>query len=120
MTNSNELAERRKRRIRFRIKKRAAGKPRLSVFRSGNHIYAQIINDILGKTVASDSTMEKDMRDKLNTGGNISAADKVGKMIAERALAEGVKEVIFDRGGYRYHGRIKALADAAREAGLTF
>ena len=120
MAKSKELLTRRKRRIRTRIAKCSAGKVRLSVFRSGKHIYVQVINDLQGRTVAAASTMEKDMRKKLRSGADIAAADEVGKLIAERALAGGVKEVVFDRGGYKYHGRVKALAEAARKAGLTF
>ena len=100
---------------RFGIKR-----PRLSVFRSGLNIYAQVIDDKAGRTVAAASSVEKEVKTKLKTGADKSAATEVGKMVAERALKAGVKEVMFDRGGYRYHGRIKALADAAREAGLSF
>jgi len=90
------------------------------VFRSSKHIYAQVIDDEKGETVASASSLEKDMRGALKTGADIAAATAVGKLVAERASAKGVKEVIFDRGGYLYHGRVKALADAAREGGLNF
>jgi large subunit ribosomal protein L18 len=96
----------------------AYGRPRLSVFRSSKHIYAQVIDDAKGVTVAAASSMEKDVRGK--TGANVEAAKAVGKRVAERAAAKGVKEVQFDRGSYLYHGRIKALADAAREGGLKF
>ncbi len=120
MANSKELSTRRKMRTRSHIRKRAGGKPRLSVYRSGKHIYAQVINDLQGKTLVAASTLEKDIRKKLKTGADVAAADEVGKLVAERALAEGVKEVVFDRGGYKYHGRVKALADAARKAGLSF
>jgi large subunit ribosomal protein L18 len=96
----------------------AYGRPRLSVFRSSKHIYAQVIDDAKGVTVAAASSMEKDARGK--TGANVEAAKAVGKLVAERAAAKGVKEVQFDRGSYLYHGRIKALADAAREGGLKF
>lgn len=105
-----------------RIRKRVAGnedRPRLSVYRSLNHIYAQVINDEEGRTLAAASSMDKDLRVTKN-GGNLEGAQAVGKLIAERALAAGVAKVAFDRGGYLYHGRIKALADAAREAGLEF
>ncbi|MFZ1989715.1 MAG: 50S ribosomal protein L18 [Alphaproteobacteria bacterium] len=95
-------------------------RPRLSVFRSGLNIYAQVIDDKAGRTVAAASSVEKEVKTKLKTGADRNAATEVGKIIAERALKAGVKEVMFDRGGYRYHGRIKALADAAREAGLSF
>ena len=96
------------------------GRARLSVFRSSKHIYAQVIDDLHGQTVASASSIEKDMRTSLKTGANIDAAKAVGKLVAERAAAKGIKEVVFDRGGYLYHGRVKALADAAREGGLSF
>jgi large subunit ribosomal protein L18 len=93
------------------------GRPRLAIYRSLNHIYAQLIDDEAGRTIAAASTTEKDLRGE--TGGNIAAAERVGRAIAERALAQGVESVVFDRGGYRYHGRVKALADAARAAGLN-
>ena len=95
----------------------SGGRPRLAIYRSLNHIYAQIVDDERGQTIASASTTEKDLRG--GTGGNIEAAQRVGRAIAERAAARGVTSVVFDRGGYRYHGRVKALADAAREAGLN-
>ena len=113
-----KLFDRRKKRTRFRIVKNANGRPRLSVFRSGRHIYAQVIDDVAGATVASASTNEKDT--KVAKSWNVEAAKAVGKTIAERAIAKGVKRVVFDRGGYIYHGRVKALADAAREGGLEF
>jgi large subunit ribosomal protein L18 len=101
--------------------RRAAGeRARLSVFRSSKHIYAQLIDDASGRTVVSASSLEKDMRGALKTGANTDAAKAVGKLIAERASAKGIKQVVFDRGGYLYHGRVKALADAAREGGLDF
>jgi large subunit ribosomal protein L18 len=112
--------ERRKARIRRTIKAAAGTRPRLSVFRSSKHIYAQVIDDAKGQTVASASSLEKDMRESLKTGANVEAAKAVGKRLAERASAKGVKQVVFDRGGYLYHGRVKALADAAREGGLDF
>jgi large subunit ribosomal protein L18 len=104
--------------VRHTLRRAAYGRPRLSVFRSSKHIYAQVIDDAKGVTVAAASSMEKDVRGK--TGANIEAAKAVGKRVAERATAKGVKEVQFDRGAYLYHGRIKALADAAREGGLKF
>lgn len=116
MTTS--LFDRRKRRNRYRLVQNANGRPRLSVFRSGRHIYAQVIDDLAGATVASASTNEKES--KIAKSWNIDAAKEVGKLIAERAVAKGVKQVVFDRGGYIYHGRVKALADAAREGGLEF
>lgn len=109
-----------RRAVHGRIRKKVSGtqeRPRLAIFRSVNHIYAQIIDDASGKTLASASTVEKDL--KGSTGGNVEAAKKVGKTIAERALAAGVSNVVFDRGGYVYHGRVKALLDATREAGLN-
>ena len=104
--------------VRRAIKESATGRARLSVHRSSKHIYAQVIDDLKGATVAAASSLEKDMRAK--TGANIDAAKAVGKLVAQRAVEKGVKDVVFDRGGYRYHGRIKALADAAREGGLKF
>jgi large subunit ribosomal protein L18 len=109
---------RRKQRVRLSLRRSANGRPRLSVFRSSKHIYAQVIDDLKGETLASASSLEKEMREK--TGANIDAAKAVGKLLAERAVKIGVKEVVFDRGGYLYHGRVKALADAARESGLSF
>ena len=120
MNKTKALFERRKQRNRTQLLKMAGGRARLSVFRSSKHIYAQIIDDQDGRTLASASSLEKDMRDKLKTGADSSAAGEVGKLVAERALKAGVKEVAFDRGGYKFHGRVKALADAAREAGLSF
>ena len=112
--------ERRTARVRRAIKVGAGGRPRLSVFRSSKHIYAQVIDDLKGETLASASSLEKTMREAGNTGANIDAAKAVGKLLAERAVKNGVTEVVFDRGGYLYHGRVKALADAARESGLSF
>lgn len=113
----------RQQRRRFRVRKRLRGdaeRPRLSVFRSQKHMYCQVIDDLSGKTLASASTKDKGLRDQLAAGGNKDAAAAIGKSIAERAIAAGIKAVRFDRGHYKYHGRIAALADAAREAGLTF
>ena len=112
--------ERRKARVRRRIVANAAGRPRLSVFRSSKQIYAQIIDDEGGRTLASASSLEKAMREQLKTGANVEAARVVGKEIAERAKKAGVERVVFDRGGYMYHGRVKALAEGAREGGLEF
>jgi large subunit ribosomal protein L18 len=117
---ATKQVERRKARIRRTIKAAAGARPRLSVFRSSKHIYAQVIDDRQGATVASASSLEKDMRASLKTGADIGAAKAVGERVAERAAAAGVKDVVFDRGNYRYHGRVKALADAAREGGLKF
>jgi large subunit ribosomal protein L18 len=118
MTRETDLFARRKRRTRYRIQQSASGRPRLSIFRSGRHIYAQLIDDGAGTTVAMASTNEKE--DRAAKTWNVEAATIVGKKIAERAIAKGVKQVVFDRGGYIYHGRVKALADAARESGLEF
>ena len=114
-TQRNEIRQR----VHTRIRQKLAGtaeRPRLNVYRSLNHIYAQVIDDQKGETLASASTLAM----KLATGGNVAAAKEVGKAVAEQARAKGIKRVVFDRGGYLYHGRIKALADAAREAGLEF
>jgi len=113
-------SQRRKQRTRLAIRRNAGGRPRLSVHRTGQHIYAQVIDDKDGKTVAAASTVEKDLRGKLKTGATVEAAGQVGKLVAERAVAQGVKEVVFDRGEFRYHGRVKALAEGAREGGLSF
>ena len=113
--------ERRRQARKVSIRKRVTGtaeRPRLSVFRSSKHIYAQVIDDLKGSTVAAACSLEKDMRSK--TGANVDAAKAVGKLVAQRAIEKGVDSVVFDRGGYLYHGRIKALADAAREGGLKF
>src|SRR5271170_5332305 len=113
--NRNEIRQR----IHDRIREKVAGteaRPRLNVYRSLNHIYAQVIDDSKGETLASASTLAG----KIKAGGNVAAAKEVGKLVAEQAISKGVKKVVFDRGGYLYHGRIKALADAAREAGLDF
>ena len=120
MANPRKLLERRARRTHSAVRKRAGERPRLSVFRSGKHIYAQIIDDRQGSTVAAASSLDKDLRSKMKSGASVEAAGQVGKLVAERAVAAGVSQVVFDRGGYRYHGRIKALADAAREGGLSF
>jgi large subunit ribosomal protein L18 len=111
---------RRTAKVRRNIRRAAGNRARLSVFRSSKHIYAQVIDDVKGETLASASSLEKDMRGSMKTGANVEAAKAVGKRLAERAAAKGVKDVVFDRGGYLYHGRVKALADAAREAGLNF
>lgn len=120
MSTPRELFEKRRGRVRSVLRKAANGKMRLSVFRSGKHIYAQIIDDNKGMTMASASTLDKEVRDSLKNTANIEAASFVGKLVAERAVKGGINEVVFDRGGYIYHGRIKALADAARSAGLKF
>jgi len=110
--------DKRRQRVRTSIRNRAGDRPRLSVHRSGRHIYVQVINDMDGRTVASASTLEKEARAK--TGATVASAQEVGRKIAERAKAAGVTRVVFDRGGFLFHGRVKALADAAREGGLEF
>ena len=120
MATVTDRSERRKGRTRRNIRRAADGRVRLSIFRSSKHIYAQIIDDEKGETLAAASSLEKDARGSLKTGADIGAAKAIGKLVAERALGKGISEVIFDRGGYRYHGRVKALAEAAREGGLKF
>ena len=120
MAKSTISTERRKARVRKTIAGKAGDRPRLSVFRSSKQIYAQIIDDGQGRTLASASTIEKAMREQLKTGATVEAARLIGKEIAERAKKAGVAKVVFDRGGYMYHGRVKALADGAREGGLEF
>ncbi|MDI1287243.1 MAG: 50S ribosomal protein L18 [Pseudomonadota bacterium] len=120
MSDRNALFARRQRRTRYALRQAAGGRPRLSVFRSGKHIYAQVIDDRKGLTLAAASSLDKDVKGKIKTGADKGAAAEVGKLIAQRAVAAGVKEVVFDRGGYIYHGRIAALANAAREGGLSF
>ena len=113
-------AERRKARVRKALKANSNGRPRLSVHRSDKNIYAQIIDDSTGRTLAAASTIDKDVKAKVKNGATAEAAATVGKLIAERGLAAKVSEVVFDRGAYLYHGRVKALGDAAREGGLSF
>jgi large subunit ribosomal protein L18 len=120
MSRKLEALDRRKARVRRAIKAAANGRPRLSVFRSSKQIYAQIIDDVNGHTLASASTIEKSLKGDLKTGADVAAATAVGKLVAERAKAAGVTKVIFDRSGYIYHGRVKAVAEAAREGGLEF
>ncbi len=120
MKTSKQLQERRKNRIRSRLRRKSSEQPRLSVFRSGKHIYAQVIDDSRGVTVAAASSIDGSLKEKLKNGADKAAAAEVGKLVAERAVAAGVKEVVFDRGSYLFHGRVKALADAAREGGLAF
>ena len=114
------LFRRRRERVRFQLRQAANGRVRLSVFRSSRHIYAQIIDDAAGRTLAAASTLDAGLKPNLKTGANTEAASAVGKLLAERAKAAGVERVVFDRGAYLFHGRIKALADAAREGGLDF
>ena len=120
MAEKKGAEDRRKARVRRAIRKAANGRPRLSVFRSSKQIYAQVIDDDGGRTLAAASSIEKDLRGSLKTGADVAAAKEVGRLVAERAAAAGVTSVIFDRSGYLYHGRVKALADAAREGGLQF
>ena len=120
MSRLSDRTERRKAQVRRAIRRAANGRVRLSIFRSSKHIYAQVLDDVGGTTLASASSIEKDMRGSMKNGANIEAAKAVGKLVAERAAAKGVKDVVFDRGAYLYHGRVKALADAAREGGLNF
>ncbi|MGD9880446.1 MAG: 50S ribosomal protein L18 [Reyranella sp.] len=120
MSDRNALFARRQRRTRHALRQAAGGRPRLSVFRSGKHIYAQVIDDLKGATLASASSLDEGVKGRIKTGADKNAATEVGKLIAERALAAGVKEVVFDRGGYMFHGRVAALANAAREGGLSF
>ncbi len=118
MANTSRATVREAIHRRIRRKLKGSGeRPRLAVYRSVNHIYAQVVDDELGRTIVSASTTEKDLRGA--SGGNLDAARRIGKTIAERALAKGIESVVFDRGGYLYHGRVKALTDAAREAGLN-
>jgi len=118
MSSNKDLFARRQRRTRYKLRQTAGGKPRLSVFRSSRHIYAQLIDDAKGLTLASASTAEKEL--DVAKSWNTEAAAEVGKRVAERAMKAGVTEIVFDRGGYIFHGRVKALADAARESGLKF
>ncbi len=120
MANKDTTFEKRRARVRRSLKARATGRPRLSVHRSSKHIYAQVIDDADGRTLAAASSLEKDLKGSLKTGADKAAAAAIGKLVAERAVKAGVTEVVFDRGGYLFHGRVKALADAAREGGLSF
>ncbi|WP_019218809.1 50S ribosomal protein L18 [Bartonella florencae] len=120
MASSKDIIQRRARRVRRRIKTVSSDRPRLSVYRSNQNIYAQIIDDLRGYTLVSASTLESDLKKSLKSGADKEAAFAVGKLIAERAKKAGVNEVVFDRGAYVYHGRVKALAEAAREGGLNF
>lgn len=120
MKAGKSVFNRRKNRVRRKLSNVAGGKPRLSVFRSGANIYAQVIVDVEGRTVAAASSLDKDLKGALKNGNSVEAAQKVGELVAKRAVDAGVTDVVFDRGGYLYHGRVKALADAAREGGLKF
>ncbi len=120
MIDPKKRFERRRRRNRFALKQRSSGRMRLSVFRSGKHIYGQVIDDTKGVTLVTASSLEVAMREKMKNGGTIDAAKKVGALLGERAKSAGIETVVFDRGPYPYHGRVRALADAARESGLSF
>ncbi len=120
MSGMKTLQDRRRARLRYQLRQKGAGRPRLSVFRSGKHIYAQVIDDAAGRTLAAASSLDKGLRENLKHGADREAATAVGKLVAKRAIAAGVTQVVFDRGAYLYHGRVKALADAAREGGLAF
>ena len=120
MLSARNLRERRKLRQRAAIHKKGGGRPRLTVFRSNKHIYAQVIDDGAGKTLAFASSLDPELRDKLKAGSDKAAASEVGKLVAQRATKAGVGDVVFDRSGYIYHGRVQALADGAREGGLSF
>ena len=120
MSATKDLVQRRRVRLRFQLSRKSGGRPRLSVFRSSKHIYALVIDDAAGRTLAAASSLDAGLKTGLQTGADKAAAAAVGKLVAERALAAGVKDVVFDRGAYMYHGRVKALAEAAREGGLAF
>jgi large subunit ribosomal protein L18 len=120
MSTLNDRIEKRQGRVRGAIKRAARGRRRLSVFRSSKHIYAQVIDDDAGTTLAAASSIEKVQREGQKSGASVEAAKAVGKLIAQRAQEKGINDVVFDRGPYLYHGRVKALADAAREGGLNF
>jgi large subunit ribosomal protein L18 len=120
MSANQDLRQRRRERLRYQLRQKSGGRLRLSVFRSGKHIYAQVIDDAAGRTLAAASSLDKSLKTELKTGADKDAAAAVGKLVAERAVAAGVTEVVFDRGAYLYHGRVKALAEAAREGGLAF
>jgi len=121
--NSQKMKAKGRAKRKLRVRRRVfgePGRPRLTVFRSLGHIYAQIVDDVAARTLASASSLSKELKGKVKSGGNIESAKVVGKLLGEKALAAGITQVAFDRNGYRYHGRVKAFADAAREAGLKF
>lgn len=121
ITKASKNSSRQKRHLRMRKKiEGTTARPRLNIFRSANNIYAQVIDDVKGVTLVSASTLDKELKDQINHGGNKESAKAVGTLVAKRAVEAGITQVVFDRGGYLYHGRIKELADAAREAGLEF
>jgi large subunit ribosomal protein L18 len=120
MAFAKDQFERRKWRTRANLRRRAGGRLRLSVFRSQKHIYGQVVDDGRGMTLVTASSLDRGLRNELRTGADVEAAKRVGALLAERAKAAGITEVVFDRGAYKYHGRVKALAEAAREGGLSF
>ena len=120
MFKSKSRFLRRRKRTRFAIAKTNSGRPRLSIHRSGKHIYAQVIDDNAGRTLAAASSLDSGLRSELKTGADTSAAKRVGELVAERAKTAGIESVVFDRGGFKFHGRVKALAEGAREGGLQF
>ena len=120
MIKANDRFLRRAKRTRYSLRQAARGKPRLTVFRSSKHIYGQIIDDTAGHTLVAASSLDKGLKGELKTGADMAAAKEVGLLLAKKAKEAGIEAVVFDRGGYRYHGRVKALADAAREGGLAF
>lgn len=120
MAKNLEVLDRRKARVRTSLKKVAFGRPRLSIFRSSKQIYAQIIDDVNGFTLASASSIDKDVKGSIKTGSDTTAAKTIGKLVAQRAKNAGITQVVFDRGAYLFHGRVKALAEGAREGGLDF
>jgi large subunit ribosomal protein L18 len=120
MIKSSERFARRERRVRYALSLRANARPRLSVFRSGRHIYCQVIDDSAGRTLVAASSLEKTLREELKGGADRAAAKRVGQLLAERAKSAGIEQVVFDRGGYKFHGRVQALAEGAREGGLSF
>jgi large subunit ribosomal protein L18 len=120
MIKANDRFERRAKRTRYALRQAAGGKPRLSVFRSSKHIYGQIIDDTSGHTLVAASTLDKGLKGEIKTGADMAAAKEVGLLLAKKAKEAGIEAVVFDRGGYKYHGRVRALADAAREGGLAF
>jgi len=120
MQSARELRERRRRRVHAAVRNKTRGRPRLMVFRSNQHIYAQVVDDSRGHTLAAASTLDRELREQLRSGADVTAAAEVGKLVAQRATNAGVEQVAFDRSGYKYHGRVRALAEAAREGGLSF
>lgn len=120
MSRGTKVFQRRRNRVRNRLRKSSRGQPRLSVHRTNQHIYVQVIDDATGKTIAAASTLDKDVREKVARGSTVEAAQQVGALVAKRAIDAGIKDVVFDRGGFLYHGRVKAVAESAREAGLAF